>query len=65
MAIEVLFYAVMMYVLVGCVFAAPFVAKGVNRIDPAARASRWGFRLVIFPGAAALWPLLFIRMWRS
>lgn len=46
------------YAAVGVVFAVPFVLRGVDRIDPAAPGSTWGFRLVIAPGVVALWPLL-------
>lgn len=47
-----------LYAAIGVVFAIAFVWKGVDRIDPAARGGTWGFRVLIFPGAAALWPLL-------
>jgi len=38
------------------------VGKGVDRIDPNARGAGLGFRLLILPGSAALWPLL-LRRW--
>ena len=47
-----------LYAAIGVVFAAAFVWKGAARIDPAAAGGTWGFRVLIFPGAAALWPLL-------
>lgn len=50
-----------MYGAVGVLFALFFVVAGVNRIDPTARESTWGFRVMIFPGAVALWPLLLKR----
>ena len=53
------------YTLIGVVFAAAFVARGVARVDPAARGGTVGFRILIFPGAAALWPLLFARWMRA
>ncbi len=49
------------YAVVGFVFALIFVTRGVNRIDPVARESTWGFRVMIFPGSVALWPLLLKR----
>ena len=52
------------YALVGVVFALAFVTRGAGRIDPVARAGTWGFRLTIFPGVVALWPLL-LRRWRA
>ncbi len=49
------------YAVVGFLFAVVFVTIGVARIDDAARSPTFGFRLLIFPGAAALWPVLLMR----
>lgn len=51
----------LVYMGFGVLFAVPFVLFGVGRIDAAARESRWGFRVMIFPGSVALWPLLLLR----
>ncbi|MBI4718530.1 MAG: hypothetical protein HY763_12045 [Planctomycetes bacterium] len=53
------------YALLGLLFAVAFVTCGVQRLDPAARPAPWGFRLLILPGSAALWPLLLLRWWGS
>lgn len=53
-----------LYVALGAAFAVPFVAIGVQRVDPAAAGASWGFRLVILPGTVLLWPLL-LFWWRS
>ncbi len=47
-----------LYLGLGLLFAIAFVVQGVSVIDPAARSSTIGFRLLIFPGAMALWPIL-------
>lgn len=53
------------YLAAGLAFALVFSWRGVRRIDPhAAQASR-GFRLLVIPGAAALWPLLWCRWMRG
>ena len=52
------------YATVGLLFAIAFVTKGVARVDPVAAGAGWGFRLLILPGAAALWPLLLGRWLR-
>jgi hypothetical protein len=53
-----------LYGIAGLVFAIAFVITGVKRIDSEAIGSGVGFRVLIFPGAAALWPLL-LRRWIS
>jgi len=49
------------YIVIGVIFALFFVGLGVKRIDPAAEEGTIGFRVLIFPGAVALWPLLMRR----
>ena len=53
------------YVAAGVVFAVAFVGWGVQQVDPAAKGAPLGFRLLILPGSAALWPLLLRRWMRS
>jgi membrane protein implicated in regulation of membrane protease activity len=50
------------YLAIGLVFAVPFALVGAKKIDPHAAKGSWGFRLLIIPGATALWPLL-LRRW--
>jgi membrane protein implicated in regulation of membrane protease activity len=50
------------YLVCGFLFAVAFVLLGVKRIDPHAAHGSWGFRLLIFPGTMAFWPLL-LRRW--
>ena len=45
------------YAGAGVLVALAFVAWGVPRVDPAARGAGVGFRAIVFPGAALLWPL--------
>ena len=52
------------YAGVGLVFALAFVSQGVGRLDPDAARGSLGFRVLILPAAAALWPLLW-KMWRA
>lgn len=53
------------YVGAGLVFGAAFVLRGVGRVDEAARHAPMGFRLVILPGAVALWPWLLAKWLRA
>lgn len=52
------------YLALGLVFALAFALRGITVIDPATRRSSIGFRLLMIPGAVALWPLL-LRRWRQ
>ena len=49
------------YALTGAAFSAVFVLFGIHRVDPVAEHAPIGFRLIVMPGVAALWPLLLTR----
>lgn len=50
------------HALVGLVFAATFLPRRIERLDPSAEGASWAFRLWILPGVVALWPLLWARL---
>lgn len=50
------------YLAAGVLFAILFTAIGVQKVDGHAAHASWGFRLLIFPGSAFLWPIL-LRRW--
>jgi hypothetical protein len=50
------------YLTTGFLFSLAFVIFGVGKIDSHAVHGSWGFRVLIVPGAAALWPIL-VRRW--
>lgn len=52
-----------LYMCVGAIFGIAFVWRGADRIDPATHGAPLTFRLLILPGAIALWPMLALR-WR-
>ena len=54
-----------LYLGLGVLFALPFAARWAGRLDPAAAAGSWGFRILIVPGAVLLWPLLLYRVLRA
>lgn len=56
--------ALAVYVGIGAVIGTAFAFVGSRRVDPAAREGTLGFRLMIWPGAIALWPWA-LRRWRS
>jgi len=53
------------YFSLGVLFAAAFLTAGISRVDPLAKGSGAGFRLMILPGVVALWPLLLARWIRG
>ena len=61
--VVVLLLLMALYLVCGLLFAIPFVIKGVDAVDEGAHGSGIGFRLIILPGVAVLWPLL-LKKWR-
>ena len=59
---EAFVLALGLYASAGALFVLPFLALGVNRIDPGSRGAGLRFRLAILPGVIAFWPLL-LRRW--
>ena len=53
--------ALALYAAAGVAVAAAFVAFGVARVLPEPAPVTFGARILIFPGAAALWPYVLIR----
>jgi len=60
-AADALVQAIGLYLAAGLVFAGAFHVFGLARVDPAARGAGWGFRLLITPALAALWPVMAAR----
>jgi hypothetical protein len=60
-AVQLLVDALAAYGVAGAIFAAAFVTFGIQRVDPVAEHAPLGFRLIVIPGVAALWPLLLVR----
>jgi hypothetical protein len=54
-----------LYALVGLVVGGWFAFVAAPRLDPAARGASLGFRLLIWPAAAALWPQVLVRLVRG
>lgn len=56
--LNIVLITVIAYLLLGFVFAIPFIIKGVTKIDEGAHGAKWGFRIIIIPGTIVFWPLL-------
>ncbi len=55
----VLLYALGLYALLGIVIAVAFVSFGVTQVLPYSMSL--GARILVLPGAAALWPYVLVR----
>lgn len=55
----------LVYLLIGVVFAPLFAIKGAPRLSPGARGAGRAFRVLILPGAAMLWAPLAWRWLRA
>jgi hypothetical protein len=55
---EALASAIQAYAAAGLLFAAPFLFRGAQRVDPHLAASPVAVRLLILPGVVIFWPLL-------
>ena len=63
-AAEGLIHAIAIYLGCGAAFAVVFLWRWVGILDPAASHGTWGFRMVVCPGVATLWPVFLIRLIR-
>jgi len=59
----ILFGVVVLYLAVGLAIALAFVATGVTRVQPAPVSV--GARILLVPGATALWPIVLTRWIKS
>lgn len=64
--VELAIPATAAYTVAGSVFAVVFLTRGIGEFDAGARNAGWAFRLIVFPGVAALWPDLLFELfeWR-
>jgi hypothetical protein len=61
----ILLYGVALYALPGIVTAVAFVIFGLSQVLPHSATVTVGARIILLPGAAALWPYVLIRWMKS
>lgn len=49
------------YVVAGVLSALGVLGRGLERIDLSACGAPYGFKVMVFPGLVALWPLFVLR----
>lgn len=59
---ELILTSLGLYLAAGAVFALVFVTAGAGRIDPDAKSMPFQARLLVFPGAMGLWPLMLVKL---
>jgi hypothetical protein len=59
---EIIVWTLIAYTAIGVLFGVYFAAAGISKLDDAAKGTGPGFRLIIFPGTVAFWPLLLFRL---
>jgi hypothetical protein len=50
------------YLGCGALFGVLFLWRWVGMLDPLAAHGTFGFRVLVFPGVAALWPVFAVRL---
>src|SRR5258708_39727773 len=63
--VMIVLLALVLYAAAGMAIAAAFLVFGVTRVLPEPAPVTLGARIVLFPGAVALWPYVLIRWLRS
>ncbi len=58
---ELIVQGVGTYLTIGLIFAVFFAFAGVGRVDSHAKGATLGFRVLIIPGVAALWPMMVVK----
>ena len=64
-AVSLVFAGVGIYLALGLLFAVYFVSGPIHAVDDHAPGSGIGFRLMIIPGVAALWPVVLLARARA
>ena len=62
---DVIFDACVIYVAAGAVTALGFVAFGIAHVLPHPMPVTLGARILLLPGAVALWPYVAVRWWQA
>jgi hypothetical protein len=62
---QIILYVLLLYIVVGLCTGAGFVTAGVARVLPHPTTFTLGARILLLPGAAALWPYVLLRWLRA
>lgn len=62
MIVNIILIVLAVYLVIGFLFAIPFVINGVHKVDEGAHGGSIGFRIIIIPGTMVFWPIL-LKKW--
>ena len=62
--LQLIIIIVLIYLVMGLLFAIPFLWKGITKVDEGTINSKFGFKMIIMPGVIVFWPVL-LRKWRK
>lgn len=54
----IILYIAAAYLILGILFAIPFLLRWITTVDESATGTSWKFRLTILPGCIVFWPVL-------
>ncbi|MFG0327684.1 MAG: hypothetical protein ACF8SC_10510 [Phycisphaerales bacterium JB037] len=58
---QILLWVIAAYAGVGLAVGLAFVSVGVSRVDEAMGGTHWSVRILLLPGAVAVWPIVLMR----
>jgi len=61
----IILYMILLYLMLGVAFAVYFVTIAINSVDPSAKGTSWGFKIIILPGCILLWPVILKKYLKS
>ena len=62
MAVSIILFIILIYLIAGALFVIPFLYKGIHVTDESVHGSSIGFYIIIIPGVIVFWPIL-LKKW--
>ena len=63
--IELFLITLAVYLLIGVTFSIAFTLLGAKAIDQVAKTTSFGFKLLVLPASALLWPIMLAKWIRA
>lgn len=59
--LELILITLAAYLGLGIIIACLYLIKAIHKVDQTAISTSLGFKLIIFPGLAMLWPIMLMK----